>query len=102
MSLLDEIPVDGSLVRFTFDATVDMAEVAATLKLSLIACAILHGSDRVDLEVRSTVDQTQRRVDVRTETEPGRDLALLFLGYTRREFGGNAVQVQRVERSAAM
>ena len=93
MSFLDEVPVDCRLVRFMFDAGVDMTEVEGTLRLSLIACDSLHGQNRVELEAFSSVDRVRRSVAIQTRTDVGCNLAVVFLGYARREFGAAAVSI---------
>ncbi len=89
---------------FRFAASVPMDEVQSTLQLARLAAASLHGEDRVRLHADSHVDIARRTCEIDTSREAGRTMALIFGGYVRREFGDDAVFVQRIaslKRSAA-
>lgn len=86
-------------VRFSFDASVPMPEVEATLRLAQLAVESLHGEDRVRLEAKAAVDHAARTCVIDRTAEVGRTLALVFGGYVRREFGDGAVTVTRVPAS---
>lgn len=92
---LSEPPNRPSLVRLTFDPAVSMNEVAATLELSLLAAESLHGADRLRLESSWSIDWQKRQVQIDVSASAGRTLAIVFLGYVRREFGVSAVLVNR-------
>lgn len=83
-------------VKFTFDRTVPMPDVEATLRLAILACESLHGEDRVRLETRIRTASTKRAVEIDSASDAGRTLALVFGGYVRREFGDDAVRVERL------
>ncbi|HEX8915028.1 MAG TPA: hypothetical protein VF796_21930 [Humisphaera sp.] len=78
---------------FTFASPVSMREVADTLHLARLAAEALHGPERVALGARTRVDGRRRTVTVEAATPAGMELALVFLGYCRREFGPAAVTV---------
>ncbi len=78
-------------LHIKFAEHVEMDEVRGTLALARVACEALHGLDRVALEPAAEVDLTNRRVVLDPTTPCGRDLATLFFGLARREFG--AVQL---------
>ena len=82
-------------VRLAFDPAVSMTEVVGTLELARLAAESIHGVERVVLEAAWSIDRDARTVAIDTTTRAGRTLALVFLGYVRREFGGRAVQVAR-------
>lgn len=84
----------GSLVRFSFNDSISMSEVEATLRLALLAVQSLHGEDRLRLEAHVSLDHGQRLCFVDTTAEVGRTLALIFAGYVRREFGEAAYDMQ--------
>jgi hypothetical protein len=85
--------MNESTTQFAFDERVSMVEVAKTLDLARMACESLHGIERVALETASRVDPEQRLVSIGGSTCPGRDLAAMFLGYARREYGFDAMRV---------
>lgn len=82
-------------VTFSFHSTVPMLDVEETLRLAVLAVECLHGEDRVRMESRASIDLRRRRCVIETISEVGRTLALLFGGYTRREFGSDRVRLQR-------
>lgn len=82
-------------VRLVFAPDISMAEIGATLDLSLFAARSLHGDDAVALDVSWSLDPASRAVTVDTSGRVGRSLALLFFGFVRREFGDAAVRVFR-------
>jgi hypothetical protein len=84
-------------VTVTFNRSVSMDEAGDTLELAKLATACLHGDERVELETRWSLDRGGRRVTVDTDTSAGRTLAMIFLGYVRREFGTRAVRAQRFD-----
>lgn len=74
-------------LHIRFNDGVPMDEVRGTLALARLACEALHGLDRVALEPAAEVDLMNRRVVLDPSTPCGRDLATLFFGFSRREFG---------------
>ena len=86
-------PIRG--VHLSFRPSVAMAQVSDTLELARLATESLHGPERVELDVRWEVDAAARTVAIDGTTEVGRTLAIVFLGFTKREFGNGAVQVVR-------
>ncbi len=87
-------------VRLLFAPDVPLDEVAATLELSLFATRSIYGGDAVAIDTGSSIDADDRTVTVDTSSKAGRTLALVFLGYVRREFGDAAVRVFRVRGGA--
>jgi hypothetical protein len=86
--------------RFTFKGHVPMRQVEGTLKLAQLAAQSLHGSERVDLEAQCETDHRQGTVVIDASTNAGRTVAMIFLGYVRREFGVDVVQMDRIDGSA--
>jgi len=82
-------------VQFRFGSGISMREVKGTLHLARLAAESLHGIERVRLEAKYSADDADRLVVIDTGTEPGRTLAIIFAGYARREFGDEAVQMER-------
>ena len=87
---------DARGVHLDFGSSVSMGEVAGTLELALLAAESLHGADRVQLDAGWSMDPRGRRVVIDTGTRAGRTLALIFMGFIRREFGSGAARVYRV------
>lgn len=86
---------DDRTFHFTFAASVPADELSDTVVLSTIATEALYGAERVALEAQAEFDAKARTVCVRGETEVGRAMATLFLGFIWREHGQAAVTVRR-------
>src|SRR5262245_29961245 len=82
--------------RFVFAKCVPLEEVAGTLRLCVLATESLHGEATVALDARHEFDVRRRRCTISTGTRAGRDLARLFGNFARREFGAEAIEVERV------
>ena len=85
----------NQMTVFRFKRPVAMREVEATLLLSRLAVASLHGDDRVRLQAQMKVDRAGRTCEIDTSSPVGQDLALIFAGFVRREFGDGAVDLFR-------
>jgi len=83
------------LVRFIFDKTASMEEVEGTLHLARLAVESLHGEDRVRMDAKFAIDRAAHTCMIDAACEVGRALALIFAGYVRREFGEEAVRMER-------
>jgi hypothetical protein len=82
-------------VCLAFAPGVSMDEVSATLDLAVLAAQSLYGVERLQLDADWHVDAAARTVAVDTAPAAGRTLAMILLGYVRREFGDAAVRVTR-------
>jgi hypothetical protein len=78
-----------------------MGEAAATFQLAVLAAESLHGADRVALDAVYRVDHGARTIEVDRSTSVGCTLALVFLGYARREFGADAFKMRRLHVAMA-
>jgi hypothetical protein len=83
--------------RYRFDAGVPIAEVEATIVLSLFGVEALHGEAQTRLDAAHFLDIEGRALVIDAGTPVGKDLNLLFAGFTLKEFGLNSFQVERVE-----
>jgi hypothetical protein len=86
-------------VRVIFDPGIDMEEVAGTLELARLGAESLYGAETVELEAAWRLDRCF--IDIDMSTCVGKSLALMFLGYARREFGPGAVQTHRLHQFSA-
>lgn len=93
---LPPAPPPLPIYEVEFQPSVPMAEVRDTLELARLAAASVHGDASVELDVRWSLDQGRRRLLIDAATQAGRTFALIFFGYARREFGGDAARVRRV------
>lgn len=84
------------IYRYSFDSSVDIAEVEASLLLALLAAESLHGESQVRLEASHAMDAEGRSCVINAGGNVGRDLNRLFVGFVRREFGEDAFRVRRV------
>lgn len=87
--------------RYTFEAEVVTEEVEATLVLALLAAESLHGEAEVRLDAAHYFDTDRRECVIDAGTPVGRDLARLFVGFLRREFGETAFTVSRAAPAPA-
>ena len=78
-----------------FDRDVSFEEVEGTLELARLAAESLHGPEQVELDAAWSLDRRRHTVTLNTASAAGRTLALVFLGYARREFGSRCVRVYR-------
>src|SRR4051794_2709024 len=80
------LPLSG-IHRFhlTLRDSVPLSEARGTLELARLAVEALVGPGRTALEAHCSVQGMRFSFD--TSTETGRTFALIFLGYTQREFG---------------
>lgn len=86
-------------VRITFTGDVPIEEVAATLELASFAVRSIHGDDAVTIDGAWAMEPGPRAVTIDMSTRVGRTLALVFLGYVRREFGDEKIGILRFSRS---
>jgi len=82
--------------RYTFPTASPLDDVEAALVLALFATESLHGESQVRLETAHYFDLERRSCVIDAQTEVGRDLNRLFVGFLRREFGDDAFSVERV------
>ncbi len=92
----------SSACLFQFDPSVCFDEVSGTFELALLGVESLYGPDRVAMEAVYKVDPDNRSIEVHRSTDVGGTLALMFLGYSRREFGPEAVKMKRVDTSSTV
>jgi hypothetical protein len=85
------------IYRYSFEPSVDIAEVEASLLLALLAAESLHGESQVRLEASHALDAEGRTCVIDATGSVGRDLNRLFVGFVRREFGEDAFRVARVD-----
>jgi len=88
--------MSNTQVRFVFDDSVVPKEAEGTLRLAVMAVESLFGPGRVALECRYRLDLRRRIALIDTTGEVGRTLALIFGGFIRREFGHDAVRLNRM------
>jgi len=87
------------IYRFSFSDDLDMTNVEETLLFSLIVIEQLHGESATRLEARTLLDLERRKCVIDASRRIGRDLARLFTGFLTREFGPDAFEVERAEKS---
>lgn len=80
-------------IKLMIQPKVSMRDIRGTLQLARMATEILYGSDQVALDGRWEMSRKRRVVMIHTETKVGHTFALVFMGFARREFGRDAVQV---------
>lgn len=89
-----------TIYRYTFDPKVDADDVEASLLLAVFAAEGLHGAARVRMD-GSFLFVAKRRVCVIDATRRvGRTIATIFTSFALREFGADAVRVERIRKTA--
>lgn len=83
--------------RYTFDPSVAIDDIEASLMLAVVSVESLHGESQAQLDVRHVLDVARRACVIDAGTPAGRDLNRLFTGYLRREFGEDSFRVKRVD-----
>ncbi len=87
----------GTVYRFTFEQSVDLAEAEATLHLALYASEGLLGAARVRLEFGYQVEGPGRAIVVDATNRVGSIVARIFTALLLREFGEEAVFVRAAQ-----
>jgi hypothetical protein len=84
------------LYRYAFNPDISIEEVEVSLLLALLAVESLHGETQTCLDTAHAFDAGKRACVIDATTAVGRDLARLFTGFLRREFGDTAFRVERL------
>lgn len=84
------------IFRYVFADSIDMSDVESSLLLSLIALESLHGESQVRLEASHAMDANRRTCVIDSQTDVGRDLNKLFVGFIRHDLGEDCFRVERV------
>jgi hypothetical protein len=90
--------MNPSIYRFRFRPDVPQCDVEASLLLSLMAVEGLHGEAATRLDAAQALSSGAGNCSIDAGTAVGRDLAKIFIGFLRREFGEESFRVERVER----
>lgn len=73
----------------------DLDQLELTIGLAIVGAQSLHGEDAVRLDVGYYLDREKRSCAIDGATPAGRDVAKLFAGFMRNEFGSDSYTVQR-------
>jgi hypothetical protein len=84
------------ITRFTLTTPIAKADIDATLMLSKLAAAALHGEERVRIHAPVEIKNGGKVIEIDSTREVGQTLALILGGYLRRELGDEAVRVERI------
>ncbi|MGH7222647.1 MAG: hypothetical protein ACRELF_05430, partial [Gemmataceae bacterium] len=79
---------------------VPVEEAEASLLLAIFAVESLHGETQTRLDSAHYFDTDKRACVIDAATAVGRDLARLFTGFLRREFGEHSFQVEHITAEA--
>jgi len=79
----------------TIASSVPFKEAEDTLRLARLGVESIFGPERTEFEVQVTIDHDARRFVIDVSRRVGRTLAMVFVGYARREFGEGAVRMVR-------
>ena len=82
--------------RYRFAKDTPLDEVEESLLLAIVAAECLHGESRVRLEVSYSFSRRKRACVVDASTPAGRDVNSIFAGFLTRQFGDEALEVERV------
>jgi len=82
--------------RFTFDRQVSLADVDATMKLSLIAAEGIHGEARLRVAIGYAIEPIHRALRLEGEAPAIDTVVQIFTAFATREFGSDAFSIVRV------
>lgn len=80
---------------FTFDESINLDEVRASLVLATMAVESLHGEAQAQLDMAYQFDDAKFQCLIDANTAVGRDLNRVFAGFLRREFTPDSFCVER-------
>lgn len=86
--------------RYDVGRTVPFAEVSQSLALAVLAAECLLGHSQVRMETAFLIDEEQRSCVVDASTDAGQKIARIFTGFLTKEFGEDAFEVRRMDRTA--
>lgn len=84
------------LYRYDIGDGFCLLEVEKSLRLALLAAAILHGEVLVRIDVACDFDPLWRVCVIDAGTPAGRDLNRLFAGFLLHRLGGQSFAVSRI------
>lgn len=86
--------------RYTFQPSVQMTEVEASLLLATWSCEALHGESQVRLDAGHVLDELQHKLVIDATTKVGKDLNRILTGFLQREYRAMDFTVERVSEPA--
>lgn len=89
------------IYRFTFDESLSMSDVEATLHLAIVGAESLHGESTVRMDGAYSINEDRRVIVVDGRNEIGRCICQIFTGYLTREFGGDRFSVRAIASARA-
>jgi hypothetical protein len=84
------------ITRFTLNTAISESDLDATLLLSKLAAAAMHGEERVRIHAPVEIRNGGKVIEIDSTREVGQTLALILGGYLRRELGDGTVRVERI------
>jgi hypothetical protein len=82
--------------KYAFAPQVPVEEAEASLYIAVVAAECLHGEAQVRLDARHFFDGDRRACAIDAGTAVGRDIAKLYTGLLKREFGELSFSVERL------
>ncbi len=92
--------MSDNILIFKFEDTIPIQDLIDTLSLARIGVESLHGAAKAQIEIRQHINERERRIAIDATTDCGRDLAKLFTGFARKEYGWQAFTIERSADSA--
>jgi len=86
--------------RYTFQPSVQMTEVEASLLLATWSCEALHGESQFRLDAGHVLDELQHKLVIDATTKVGKDLNRILTGFLQREYKPMDFTVERVNEPA--
>ena len=81
--------------EFRFDPALSMDDLRGTLRLSVLAAEAIYGETVIAIDAPHHLDGKNRLCRIDGTTAAGRDLVRLFAAFARREFGPDAIRLER-------
>jgi hypothetical protein len=82
--------------KYAFAPEIPVQEAEASLYVAVVAAECLHGEAQVRLDARHYFDGDRRACAIDAGTAVGRDIAKLYTGLLKREFGEMSFSVERL------
>ena len=85
-----------TIYRYAFSREVAPEDVEASLVLAILGTEALCGESQTRLDAAHAFDPEKRACVIDADTDVGRTLNRLFVGFVRREYGEESFTVRRV------
>lgn len=90
-----------TVYRFSFQPSVDLADVESNIVLAFLSAEAIHGAAQVQMDARHAFDPEARCCVIAADTPAGSDVCRLFTSYLQRELQDGQFQIERIQSPAS-